>query len=208
MHTALPLAMPVPENNIVSFDCSSQCADDRPSTDFCTVTDSPVNAACSTRKMAVFSSATRQSAGTRSPAHTSITSPGTSPAAPSPGTNLPPRITLAVSADISLSASSALSAFDSCHTPTIAFKARISRITPGSTNAPIPSSPSSPPSMNASPNDTAAASSKIFTSVSSNCSSTIAQSDVGSGFFSAFGPCSARRAAASGSDSPFFRLVR
>ena len=56
----------------------------------------------------------------------------------------------------SFSASSAASAFDSCHTPTMALSIKIRRMTAGSINALMPSS-SLPSSNKARKNDTTAA---------------------------------------------------
>jgi hypothetical protein len=55
-------------------------------------------------------------------------------------TRAPSRRTVAVSDSESFRASRAASAFDSCHTPTMALRIKISRITAGSMNARMPSS--------------------------------------------------------------------
>mmetsp|Transcript_9814 Transcript_9814/g.26684 ORF Transcript_9814/g.26684 Transcript_9814/m.26684 type:complete len:236 (+) Transcript_9814:2571-3278(+) len=134
------------------------------STIFCTVADSPVSEPSSQRMVVVLSLSTRQSAGTLSPTRTCTTSPGTRSDADNEGRSSPLRTTVAVALWSSLSASSADSAFDSCHTPTTALMTRMSRITKGSTKAVMPSSSS----KNARTKDTIAAASRIFTSRSSN----------------------------------------
>ena len=158
-----------------------------------TATDSPVSDACSRRIVAVFSRITRQSAGTRSPVRTSTTSPGTSSRAGRSLIHSPARRHRAVSLCISLSASSALSALLSCHTPTMALSTRMSRMTPGSTKSTKDSStPGARSSVNASTNDTSAATRRIFTRASSNCSSTSFHRGLPSSLSSSLNPYSDR----------------
>lgn len=74
-------------------------------------------------------------------------------------TRAPLRSTVAVSDKESFKASKAASAFDSCHTPTMALRIRMSKITAGSMNALMPSS-ALPSSKSAKQKDITAASSK------------------------------------------------
>ena len=181
------------------FACSSASGSSIASISLFTATDSPVSDACSSRIVAVFRVTTRASAGTRSPVRTSTTSPGTRSRAWNAWSHLPSRSTRAVSDCISLSASSAFSAFDSCHTPTMALRIKMRRMTPGSTKSTRSiGAPGARSSTHTSANDTAAAASRIFTSASSNCSSTSFHSGLPSSLSSSFGPClaSASRAAA------------
>mmetsp|Transcript_3788 Transcript_3788/g.11227 ORF Transcript_3788/g.11227 Transcript_3788/m.11227 type:complete len:288 (-) Transcript_3788:69-932(-) len=150
-----------------------------------TVSDSPVRAPSSVRRDVVLSSTTRTSAGTLSPTLTCTMSPGTRSAAGTSGASAPSRTTCAVQFCSCLRASSAFSALCSCHTPTMAFRTRISRMTKGSTNACMRSSPSS---ANARAKESPAAPRRIFTRRSSNCSRTSFQSGVPSSFSNSFGP--------------------
>lgn len=108
---------------------------------FYTDTDSPVRGASSTIKDMDFNSTILKSAGTLSPILTSTMSPGTklleSEIAHSPSLS-----NLHSTAYISLRASSAWSALESCQIAITALATRINRITNGSTYAVSPSSPS------------------------------------------------------------------
>ena len=70
-----------------------------------------------------------------------MTSPGTSSSESKLGFMTPSRMQRAFSDCIFLRAESAEVALFSCHTPTMAFNIRMSKITKGSTNAVMPLSP-------------------------------------------------------------------
>mmetsp|Transcript_5528 Transcript_5528/g.18717 ORF Transcript_5528/g.18717 Transcript_5528/m.18717 type:complete len:256 (+) Transcript_5528:152-919(+) len=178
-----PLDTVVPAKTMLSLDWI-RASGSTGSVIFCTVADSPVSEPSSIRIVVVLSEITRQSAGTLSPTRMSTMSPGTSSLAGSVGCSSPSRITVAVCPWSSLSASSADSAFDSCHTPTTALITRIRRITKGSTKAVMPSSSS----KKASTKETIAAARRILTRKSSNCASTSFQSGVGSSLASSLEP--------------------
>lgn len=97
-----------------------------------TSTLSPVSADWLMRTVGVSNFINRESAGTRSPVVTRMMSPGTNSLA-STFYHSPARSTRASSLCKSLSASSADSALDSYHTPTIALAVKINKITNGST---------------------------------------------------------------------------
>ena len=190
-----PCVTAVPPKTTHSFACSSQSGSLTGSTILPTETDSPVSDAWSKRTVAVRSSTTRASAGTRSPVRISMTSPGTSSRAGKSCLHAPSRKHRAVSLCISLSASSAFSALLSCQTPTMALSTRMSRMTPGSTKSTSETStPGARSSVNASANDTTAARSRILTSASSNCSSTSFHRGLPSSLSSSLKPCTARAA--------------
>ena len=94
---------------------------------------SPVSIDSSTASVTVSSSRMRQSAGTLSPCCTRTISPGTRSALSISSSQSPSRRQRAWRGCIFLSASSALSALLSCHTPTMALMMRMSRMTSGST---------------------------------------------------------------------------
>mmetsp|Transcript_16873 Transcript_16873/g.31026 ORF Transcript_16873/g.31026 Transcript_16873/m.31026 type:complete len:201 (-) Transcript_16873:172-774(-) len=130
----------------------------------------------------------------------------------SPGTNSlegistdsPSRTTRQLSGCMSFSASRLFSALLSWYTPTIALRIRISRITRGSTNCEMLNcSPFSYTSLTAMSAETTAATSRILTSGSSNCSSTISQKLVPSSLGSSLNPNVSRFSLTSFSDSPF-----
>mmetsp|Transcript_9161 Transcript_9161/g.25531 ORF Transcript_9161/g.25531 Transcript_9161/m.25531 type:complete len:290 (+) Transcript_9161:2484-3353(+) len=199
--THAPCDTDVPPKRTHSLPWSSHPASDTGSVVLLTATDSPVSDACSSRMVAVLRRTTRQSAGTRSPVRTSTTSPGTSSRAGRSLTHSPARRHRAVSLCISLSASSALSALLSCHTPTMAFNTRISKMTPGSTKSTRESStPGARSSVNARTNETSAATRRILTSASSNCSNTSFHSGLPSSLSSSLNPNVDRR------DSTFVSL--
>ena len=130
------------------------------------------------------------------------TSPGTRSSVGSVSFHSPSRRHGVCSDCIFLSASSALSALLSCHTPTMALRIRIVRITAGSTNASSARPPSSDSSMKARIVDSNAAPSRIWTSWSSNCSSTSFHSGVGSSWSSSFRPYCDCRASTSAAPRP------
>ena len=158
------------------FPCNSISTGHNSSSSAClsTATDSPVKLACSHLSVAVLSSITLKSAGTLSPVCSATISPTTNSLAGTVIISPLLLITLASGDCISFNASNAFSAFVSCHTPTMAFKTKINRITKGSTNAVISFPPPGfgPSSKNARTNDTIAEASKILTNASSNCSKT------------------------------------
>ena len=94
-------------------------------------------------------------------------------------TRWPARRTVAVSDRDSFRASRAASAFDSCHTPTMALSIKISRMTAGSMKALMPSS-ALPSSNNARRNDTTAA--RSSTCIAKLCQTTCTAS-VGDGLW-------------------------
>mmetsp|Transcript_613 Transcript_613/g.1784 ORF Transcript_613/g.1784 Transcript_613/m.1784 type:complete len:214 (+) Transcript_613:5011-5652(+) len=132
-----------------------------------------------------------------------MTSPGTSSLAGRSPTQLPSLRHWQDASFSSCKASKAFSAFDSCHTPTIAFRRRMRTMTPGSTKAFRESIESklqmfasgwtsfiaSSSSLIARTKLTIAATKRTLTSVSSNCSRTSFQIGVDGGFSNSFSPC-------------------
>mmetsp|Transcript_25245 Transcript_25245/g.68623 ORF Transcript_25245/g.68623 Transcript_25245/m.68623 type:complete len:232 (-) Transcript_25245:240-935(-) len=167
--TQMPLEMAVPAKSMFSLACSSHSALGTGSVPFSTDTDSPVREACSARTVAVRSCRILRSAGTRSPTCSSTMSPGTNSLAGRSEIILPSLMTLACSPCSSFKASSAASDLLSCHTPTAAFRNRMSRMTKGSTYARRPSCWLFS-SKKASRKETPAERSNTLTSVSLNCS--------------------------------------
>mmetsp|Transcript_5621 Transcript_5621/g.9023 ORF Transcript_5621/g.9023 Transcript_5621/m.9023 type:complete len:254 (-) Transcript_5621:536-1297(-) len=147
-----------------------------------TVTDSPVSEPSSTLNVVVFRPSNLASAGTLSPTRTKMTSPGTSSCAGSSPSHWPPRSAVATSGCSRFSASSESSALLLCHTPTIAFRMRMAKMTPGSMNPP------SSPSRVASTALITATTSRICTRRSSNCSRTNFQRGVASAAVSSLRP--------------------
>mmetsp|Transcript_9500 Transcript_9500/g.31504 ORF Transcript_9500/g.31504 Transcript_9500/m.31504 type:complete len:252 (+) Transcript_9500:4114-4869(+) len=184
-----PCVTAVPPNTTHSLDCSSQSGSSTASVVLPTDMDSPVKLAWSTRHVAVFKVNTRASAGTRSPVLISIRSPGTNSLAGKSCTHAPFLKHRAVSDCMSFSASNAFSALLSCQTPTMALRIRMSKITAGSTKSTMEiATPGSRSSKNASAKLTPAASRRIFTSASSNCSKTSFHKGLPSSFASSLNP--------------------
>mmetsp|Transcript_9427 Transcript_9427/g.27257 ORF Transcript_9427/g.27257 Transcript_9427/m.27257 type:complete len:220 (-) Transcript_9427:95-754(-) len=202
--TTTPMQLPfdtvVEEKSMLTFDWMIQSLPWTLSVCFETLWDSPVSWDCSMRTVVVFNLTHRRSAGTLSPALTSTTSPGTKSSA-STCCQVPSRSTCAWSGCNLFKASSAFSALDSCHTPTKALATNMSKITKGSTYAVRPSSWLFS-SMYARPNDTAAETSKMRTSRSSNWARTNSHSDLPGCSASLLGPKRSRWSATCSAERP------
>jgi len=157
---------------------------------FSTVTDSPVSADSSTRICAT--SCRRRSAGTRLPASSSTTSPGTRCSVATTWRWPPARITVARGAAMRCSALSAWSARHSCQKPMAALSSTISRITRVSARSPIR------------PDSRAAASSTRIMK-SRNWSARRAQAGRGGASGRRFGPWACWRASTSSAARPSSR---
>ena len=154
---------------------------------FSTVTDSPVRADSSTRSRAT--SCRRRSAGTRLPASSSTTSPGTRCSVCTTCTWPPARRTVACGAAIRCSACRARSARRSCQKPMAALSSTMIRMTAVSAR-----SPTSP--------DNAAAASRTRIMKSRNWSSSRCQPGRGAACGSRFGPCASWRCSTSSAGRP------
>ena len=159
-----------------------------------TGTDSPVMADSSAFRFAL--SRIRASAGTRSPASSTMTSPGTSLLV-STRTISPPRITFASGADIFCSASSALFALSSWVMEITVFTTTISRMISGSTQSSKPLDT----------NDSTAAISSTMIIGSFSCPRTRTSMLSCLCPSSSLAPYFSRRAALSASDRPVSRSV-
>mmetsp|Transcript_8199 Transcript_8199/g.20310 ORF Transcript_8199/g.20310 Transcript_8199/m.20310 type:complete len:288 (-) Transcript_8199:261-1124(-) len=171
---------------------------------FRTVSDSPVRAPSSLRRVAVTSLQRRTSAGARSPTLILTMSPGTSSSVGIESCQTPSRRQGACRDCICLRASRAFSALASCQTPTMALMMRIRRITAGSTKA---STQCSTSSKKARTNESRAAARRIWTSLSSNCSRTNCQRGVFSSCSSSLDPWIFRSSETSASESPRSRVT-
>ena len=160
--------------------------------DFSATTDSPVSSASSIRSACACNR--RRSAGTRSPASISTTSPGTS-AATSATCGAPERSTRAWGVSRSRSADMAASALPSCATPTSALISTTPRITVASTQWPSTAA------------SAAEASRKPISALANWAPKRCSQLCRG-GSGKVLGPCSCSRRAASASSSPCRASVR
>ena len=161
-----------------------------------TAIDSPVSAASSILSDAL--SRIRQSAGTQSPASSTIISP-TTRSLEATRTSLPSRITLLCAAVISCKAASASSALSSCTTP----KNELS----STTNKIIATSAKSPsPLYIPIESEIIAATISIITIGSAICSKKRFTTDSFGASSSLFGPCSLSNCAARCEDSPSLSL--
>ena len=187
---AAPAATSVPDQAMPARSPSGASAATA-AVDFSATTDSPVSSASSMRSARAVSR--RRSAGTRSPASISTTSPGTS-ASTGSTCRVPPRSTRAWGDSMSRSASMAASALPSCITPTMALVSTTARITPASTQ--WPSAPA-----------TAAPASRKMISALANCAPRRCASVRRGGAGRALGPWRCSRWAASAGVRPWSGAV-